>query len=76
MNETVEDQLTYQLARKYDDCQVSVISPITGEREAVEAVIGNEMVEKETVTPKISETEGVGVWCNAKSYCRARVRRG
>ena len=61
MNETVEDQLTYQLARKYDDCQVSVISPITGEREAVEAVIGNEMVEKETVTPKISETEGVGV---------------
>ena len=30
MNETVEDQLTDQLARKDDDCQVLVRSPITG----------------------------------------------
>ena len=52
MNETVEDQLTYQLARKDDDCQVSMRSPITGEKEVVEEVIGNETVEKETVTPK------------------------
>ena len=53
MNETVVDQLT----EKDDDCQVPVRTPTTGEKEAVEEVIGDETVEKETVTQEITETE-------------------